>query len=120
MDTSERHQRLRAIFEAALEHDPSAREDYLDHSCADDLELRRQVARLLLAQAAVRSFLEHPPGTPHSAVRAEGDLAAPGSRIDVVTRDFCGTERFSVVRQLGAGGMGVVYEVHDSVRDEVV
>ena len=34
--------------------------------------------------------------------------------------NFHGTDRFSVRRQLGAGGMGVVYEVHDHVRDEVV
>jgi serine/threonine protein kinase len=30
---------------------------------------------------------------------------------------FQGTERFEVVRRIGAGGMGVVYEVHDRRRD---
>jgi tetratricopeptide (TPR) repeat protein len=34
--------------------------------------------------------------------------------------DFAGTDRFAVIRRLGAGGMGVVYEVHDRARDEVV
>jgi hypothetical protein len=34
--------------------------------------------------------------------------------------EFRGTERLTVRRQLGAGGMGVVYEVHDQVRNEVV
>ncbi len=33
------------------------------------------------------------------------------------TTNFTGTERFEVVRQLGAGGMGVVYEVFDKQRD---
>jgi eukaryotic-like serine/threonine-protein kinase len=35
-------------------------------------------------------------------------------------REFAGTERFRVVRQLGAGGMGVVYEVEDSLQNQRV
>jgi hypothetical protein len=34
--------------------------------------------------------------------------------------DFTGTERFRVIRRIGAGGMGVVYEAHDRERDAVV
>ena len=39
---------------------------------------------------------------------------------DQVEAEFRGTERFTVLRRLGAGGMGVVYAVHDGVRDEAV
>jgi hypothetical protein len=35
-------------------------------------------------------------------------------------REFSGTERFQVIRQLGIGGMGVVYEAHDRETDERV
>lgn len=36
------------------------------------------------------------------------------------TREFIGTERFTLRRRLGAGGMGVVYEAHDRDMDKVV
>ena len=35
-------------------------------------------------------------------------------------RDFVGTERFSLRRKLGAGGMGVVYEAHDRQMNKTV
>ena len=38
--------------------------------------------------------------------------------VDTALEDFVGTERFQVVRRLGKGGMGVVYEVIDLERNE--
>jgi serine/threonine protein kinase/tetratricopeptide (TPR) repeat protein len=38
----------------------------------------------------------------------------------VTTAEFAGTDRFAVLRSLGAGGMGAVYEVFDKERDERV
>ncbi len=35
-------------------------------------------------------------------------------------REFVGTERFTLLRRLGTGGMGVVYEAHDRKMDKVV
>ena len=35
-------------------------------------------------------------------------------------REFVGTERFTLLRRLGTGGMGVVYEAHDRTMDKVV
>jgi hypothetical protein len=104
-ETSDRHQRLRAIFDEALTREPSTLEAYLDRACAGDPDLRPELMRLLAAHGKVRAFLEHPPNLPPAAGADE---------------EFAGTARFSLVRQVGAGGMGAVYEVHDSVRDEVV
>jgi eukaryotic-like serine/threonine-protein kinase len=103
--TPDRHQRMRAIFDEALLQEPSARAWYVDHACASDPEVRSEVIRLLAAHDKTRSFLKHPPNL-LSAVLPE--------------EHFPGTGRFRVMRRLGAGGMGVVYEVHDRVRDEVV
>jgi eukaryotic-like serine/threonine-protein kinase len=36
------------------------------------------------------------------------------------TKEFIGTERFSLRRRLGVGGMGVVYEAHDREMDKIV
>jgi serine/threonine protein kinase len=35
-------------------------------------------------------------------------------------REFVGTERFTLLRRLGTGGMGVVYEAHDRRMDKIV
>lgn len=103
--TADWHRRLRAVFDEALLQPPSAREAYIDRACAGDPDLGPEVTRLLAAHQDTRSI----PDTPTElvpAVRGE--------------EHFPGTGRFQVMRRLGAGGMGVVYEVHDRVRDEVV
>src|SRR5438552_2692925 len=37
-----------------------------------------------------------------------------------LAKEFIGTERFTLRRRLGAGGMGVVYEAHDRDMDKIV
>ena len=85
---------------------PSARQSYLNQACADDPALHSELQRLLDAHEKAGSFLERPV-----------ELLPPPALAD---DDFSGTERFTVLRRLGAGGMGVVYEVQDLARAEVV
>ena len=49
--------------------------------------------------------------------RLEVSPAPVAGALDVVSADFPGTSRFRVLRRIGAGGMGIVYEVHDRDRD---
>jgi eukaryotic-like serine/threonine-protein kinase len=100
--SDDRQDRVRAVLDETLMHDPSEREAYLDQTC--DPQLRTEVLRLLGAYQDSHSFPERTPELTQT----------------VGPPDFPGTERFRVARQLGSGGMGIVYEVHDCVRDEVV
>jgi GxxExxY protein len=56
--TPERWQQVERIFQAALDRDASARPAFLDHACARDAELRRQVESLLGAHQTGDRFLE--------------------------------------------------------------
>jgi len=49
--------------------------------------------------------------------RASVDLAKDSTMNSRGVEDFPGMERFSLLRRIGAGGMGVVYEAHDRARD---
>jgi hypothetical protein len=107
MSTSpDRHRRLRAVFDAALRQSPSARTAYVADACATDPQLAPEVMGLLMAHEQSTSFLDHPPQLWRAALQPEAH--------------FAGTTRFRVVRHLGTGGMGAVYEVHDRIRDDVV
>ena len=53
----ERWQRLRQLFEDALELSPSARPGFLEASCPDDPELRREVAALLASADQADEYL---------------------------------------------------------------
>jgi hypothetical protein len=85
--------------------DSSARETYLTQACGDDSLLRSDVVRLLAAHQQADAFLEHPLNL---------------WPIDGGREEFAGTDRFRIVRWLGSGGMGVVYEAHDGLRGEIV
>jgi serine/threonine-protein kinase len=101
MDSSrERFQRIDAIFDAALDLAPNDRAGYLAQACADDFELRHRVERLLEAHDRPSEFLQAP------AVELAPDLLfeTPGSS---EAPERAGP--FRIVRELGAGGMGVVY-----------
>ncbi|HYO84125.1 MAG TPA: protein kinase [Bryobacteraceae bacterium] len=96
--------RLTDIFEESLDLEGDQRRHFLDRQCSGDAVLRAQVERLLQHHAAVGSFIEEPvfahlPVAPAFTPRfKQGDLLA---------------ERFRVVRLIGSGGMGEVYEVED-------
>src|SRR5262245_56512498 len=108
----ERWRRMQPLLNAALALPPAERDGWLDRACAGDPELRSMFERVLRADTQPGGVLDT--ASSLFVESALDDFA--GERVP----EFGGTERFTVLQRLGAGGMGVVYKVHDRVRGDVV
>lgn len=103
---AERYARVKDRFIAALELPPAQRARYLDESCGDDVATRHDVQRLIAAYEATASFLDSaapPLDTPHLASIARTLLEKPTA-----------IGGYQLGREIGRGGMGVVYEAEQN------
>ena len=104
--TPERLARVKAVFEAALQEPPERLSTFLADACAGDASLQAEALALLSSHRAAGSFIEHPPGFASPGPSAslppveEHRRAAAG-------RSIAG---YRVLRPIGEGGMGIVYE----------
>ena len=107
------------VFHVAVVHDAGTRAAYLDDACRGDAVIRRAVEQLVAAHEAAGDFLEQP-----AVIRVQHTELPPPAEdqtvADASPPDFTGTERFAIVRVLGRGGMGIVYEARDRRRNEIV
>jgi eukaryotic-like serine/threonine-protein kinase len=105
--TPARWELVTRIFEAALEEPPSTRNDFVRETCKADADLEAEVNKLLTADERAASFLESPPVSiplQGSSLNSTCPLLSTGSVV---------SSRFEIVRFIGQGGMGQVYEAVD-------
>lgn len=100
----EQWDRVKDLYEAALECDPTQRADFLQRNTTDEV-VRKEALRLLAEHDNVGSFLSTPPFVDYELPAEQPEKRfVPGELL---------AERFRIVGFIAAGGMGEVYEAED-------
>src|SRR3954451_12015009 len=105
MQDAQRDENVMTILGATLQQPPEQREEYLRLACEGNEELLHEIANDLNWQEQMGSFLLEPWITFSDYDRP----FEPGQEI---------SERFQIIRQIGEGGMGIVYEAFDAKRNQ--
>ncbi len=107
---AKRWQKIKAVFDAALDIDPAKRSAYVSEACVADPGLLDEVHKLLNSFENAESFIEEPAASEFASLIIESKSLKAGQRF----------AHYEIMRQIGAGGMGEVYLAKDQKLDRLV
>lgn len=114
MMTPQDYSRVVELFQQASELSPEGREAFLARLCTGDNELRREVDEMLAADRSASEFLEAPPDDFAAAVLSAAHTDEAGRWVPSTLGHY------RLVRIVGKGGMGVVYEAEQDHPKRIV
>ncbi len=100
----ERWRRIDGLLEEALELTADERDRFLREACADEDGLRAEVEALLEAHDRSAPMFEAPASLPGGAIPSSAPSPGEARRVGP----------FRILREIGRGGMGVVYLAEDT------
>ncbi len=114
--SSGRFEEIQRIFHQARKLDTAARPEFLDDACADNTWLREEVESLLRVDSdPAPGFMREPAlGAEFRVDAASVQIENPGAAIP----ESIG--QYRIVKLLGVGGMGVVYEAEQEKTGRIV
>lgn len=100
-------ERIVSVVSRVMKLNPGERETYVRLACAGDTHLYHEITEAVSGEQRMGDFLRQPLFRLQESARP----FAPGQLV---------SERFEIIREIGEGGMGVVYEAFDRKRNQPI